>query len=75
LKQFLFSLSSSGKNSKLDKLFQILNNSTTDDKNKSSSSSNNLQLAMKLINLARGNSGLSSLSVSDIQSLIKFISG
>jgi len=95
LKKILFSSSSSSssdKNNRLDKLFQILNNSTADDKNESSSSSSNklnrllgffdthgsstnLQLAMKLLNLAQGNGGLSSLSTTDMKSLIKFISG
>lgn len=76
LKKFLFSSSSSSlssssdKSSKLDKLFQLLSNSAADDKNKSSS--NNLQLALKLINLAQGNDGLSSLSINDMKSLIKF---
>jgi len=76
LKKFLFSSSSSAssdKSSKLDKLFQLLSNSAADDKNKSSSSSsNNLQLALKLINLVQGNDGLSSLSINDMKSLIKF---
>jgi len=93
LKKFLHSSSSSSsdKNSRLDKLFQILSNSAADDKNESSSTSNklnrllgffdthgsstNLQLAMKLLNLAQGNGGLSSLSTTDVKSLIKFISG
>ncbi|CAF2644415.1 unnamed protein product [Rotaria sp. Silwood2] len=97
LKQFLFSSSSSsssnGKSSKLDKLFQLLNEIATDDKNQSSSSTNklnkllqffntyassssshNIQLALKLINLAQGNGGFSSLSISDMKSLINFIS-
>jgi hypothetical protein len=92
LKKILFSSSSSSsdKNNRLDKLFQILNNSTDDDKNESSSSnklnrllgffdthgsSTNLQLAMKLLNLAQGNGGLSSLNTTDMKSLIKFVSG
>ncbi len=84
------SSSSSDKNSKIDKLFQILSNIAGDDNNQLSSSStklnrllgffnnqgsssNNLQLAMKLLNLAQGNGGLSSLSISDMKSLITFV--
>ncbi|CAF1683553.1 unnamed protein product [Adineta ricciae] len=41
----------------------------------SSSSSNNLQLALKLLNLAQGKSDFSSFNLSDLQSLLKFASG
>jgi hypothetical protein len=59
---------SSSSSSKLNRLLSFFNTS-------GSSSSSNLQLAMKLINLAQGNGGLSSLSVSDMKSLVKFVSG
>jgi hypothetical protein len=41
----------------------------------SSSSSSNLQLATKLMNLALGNGGFSSLSLSDMKSLVNLVSG
>jgi hypothetical protein len=94
LKKFLSSSSSSSdKKSKIDRLFQILNNNADDENNESSSSSNklnrllgflnnnqdsssnNLQLAKKLLNLAQGNDGggSSSLSFSDMKSLAKLM--
>ncbi|CAF4438479.1 unnamed protein product [Rotaria socialis] len=39
------------------------------------STSNNFQLAMKLMNIAQGKGGLSSLNSSDMKSLIGFVSG
>lgn len=96
LKSFLLSSSSSTSNSKLNKLFDLLNISAMDDQNKktsssnkisrlleffgnqgssSSSSSNNLQLALKLLNVAQGSGGLSTLNLSDVRSLLNFVSG
>jgi hypothetical protein len=53
--------------SKLNHLLSLLANN--------SSTSNNLQLATKLLSLAQGNASLSSLSASDMKSLVKFVSG
>jgi hypothetical protein len=66
LKKILFSSSSSNKLNRLLGFF---------DTHGSSFSSTNLQLAMKLLNLAQGNGGLSSLNTTDMKSLIKFVSG
>lgn len=65
LKKILFSSSSSNKLNRLLEFF---------DTHGSSFSSTNLQLAMKLLNLAQGNGGLSSLNTTDMKSLIKFVS-
>ncbi len=58
---------SSSSSNKLNRLVGFLNNSG------SSSSNNNLNLAMKLINLAQGTGSFSSLSMSDMKSLVKFV--
>ncbi|CAF3851371.1 unnamed protein product [Rotaria magnacalcarata] len=93
LKSFLSSSSSStGNDSKLDKIFEFLSASANDGQNKASSStsklngllqffggqgstSNNLQLAVKLMNIAQGKGGLSSLNSSDLKALSGFVSG
>ena len=62
----------SSSTNKLNHLLEFFNSQSSSS---SSSSSNNLQLAMKLLSFAQGNGGLNSLSLTDMKSLIKLISG